>query len=365
MRKALVKKCQGVIILAILFVVLAFAFILKASWDIDRLDSHYARLDEDLLIYKWNTVESVFDGNYKQLYEMAMSTAATVTRDTSDDYKGDLKRLEFDLLDIPNGNFSPIVESITKHTVGTFYGETDGDANDMFSVVLGFDPMVVADGSINCSAFGRTRTFEEEFSMHANKDLARIAFGRIESGDIPNFSSNVFNRPIFFQFTPNYLVEGDVDLSHIEDEELRIEEFKRLAALVPPAYPITSYDMRGLRQAFLEADGDFDRVFRVFEFIAPAYINPTADLAGVPRVEMGIKQDAKVIAINAVFNLVDVMNTLPKERVKLAMFDSERKHLSIQYDMEERYILGTTMLIILLAFVVLGVAVKMAFKKGE
>ncbi len=362
------------IMTAVIFMILTL--LLKGHWDLDSLETSYAKFKGNIIEYQWYQIESVFEGKYRQAFDNSTILANDISTGINTYYShyhysqmlsetdytpsageysltnvdfSEKIREDLENLDVDN---HPIINIISGVLKDQFFDGIVNDANDPFVTILGDTPLIVADTSLNCSAVGRTRTFEEEYPMHSNLELAKTAFTRIQVMDTPDWKNNIFENPIFFQFVDH--PKGTLVKEEYPEDSVYYEFNGKMA------YELDYYDLNGLRDAFLKTEGNWKEIFATFEFIAPAYIYDFEDLSGVPRVnDRGMKQDSKIIAVNTVFNFKDVLNNMPREREKLITYEKDLDNLKEWYVKEQRFILSVSLLALILALMVLATTVRL------
>ena len=314
------KLSPMLFLIVMLSIVLAIG--VEGYWDIEELgisykedqvdlEFKYTQMHHDLLEYQFSSIESVLEVKYKQSYIGTQHVAKALGKDIKATYQGREEELIYDLEHV--GLDTDFVALMGKYIKGLYFDNIESDANDMFALII--DPVaedseISSDFSLNCSAFGRGRSIDEEVTMHvADGDpiLAREAMMRIATGNIPNFDANIFDHPIIFQFAGNSKKGG----------------WK---------HKFVEYDMDEFREAFYELDGDWETLFIGYEFITPVYLYPQEDLVGRVRIANGTRQESKVVAINGVFSFYEVLMNIPKEVEKQAIFAERISQLETVYN---------------------------------
>lgn len=339
---------SGIITLS--FVVLTFiSFLLFSVYsDIERIQYERNIAVQNVLYGKWLIIESIFYGKAAQAGKDGTLLKERIIRDIDDHYQGDFPSLKEDLYDLDKDNH-PIVNILAANLKGYYFDNIVNDANDPFVIVLNEEGLILTDTSVNCSAVGRTRTFPQEHPMHGNVELSEIAFNRLAVEQEPNYTGGVFPRPIMFQFESHS--DGIVTK---EEYDGIYEEFN-----FKKAQQLSSYDLEGIKQYFLESGGNWKKTFEALEFLWPVYLYPDRDLAGVPRVNnRGEKIDNRVLGIVVVFNFRDVLENAPREREKLVLLDSEINRLQEQFVSDQRYLLLKGLATLVMALIIIGLTVK-------
>lgn len=149
---------------------------------------------------------------------------------------------------------SELIKVIDKaiHSPENRFLHVESDANDMFVTSM---EGIISDKSEDCSVFGITRNFEQEISMHYDKNLAKQALDSLIKGD----NSNIFWR---FKKTPS---SDKTNLKYMD-----INDFFKL--------PYES--------------------MKDYEFLTVAYIDKYGDILGGEDVSVtGHKNDTKKLAV--------------------------------------------------------------------
>lgn len=242
-------------------------------------------------------------------------------------------------LDNYNEPNNPIRKILTTTLEGRYFNNIYSDNTDPF-VVRGTN--IETDNSTNCAAYGSSRSFEDEYTMHANPQLAVEAFNRIRGADLENMNTAAIDRPIFFQF-----------ISHPKGVDLQTGFSKMTGREIPEdhkgklAQELTSYDINGLEDYFMRT-GSWEETFYSFEFITPSYIFNKEDLAGRPFVENGRRTPYKRLSINVVFNFKTVIDHNPILKRDLERFEWRREEVLKQYIQDERLVYLLLILTILI-----------------
>jgi len=135
-------------------------------------------------------------GKIEQLRTQALDRAKFLSREIETlvnfAYKGNMINVGRDLsfLDSKDNKLINLINFIISKS---FMNLDDSDSDDPFVVS---DNGILSDFSIDCSSVSRSRSFEEEVSLHWNKELAHYAISRILSSDESPFCTGwQFTKP--------------------------------------------------------------------------------------------------------------------------------------------------------------------------
>ena len=209
---------------------------------------------------EWKYVWGKIQGYRQQAKQSARALANEIKTQILEAYEHNRRNLEADLknLDQPN---HPIVNIFSKVIPGRYLNGFQSDSDDPFVATR---KGIASDFSIDCSAEGRTRSFDKEISLHFAKDLAAAAIKKILAED---------GGLIGWQFTQP----------------------------AKPDWTVKSFDETELHRLFLRFGLDG---LSSLEFLEPAYINERDDLLGQPLVDArGIRYDNDQLIVVQGFNI--------------------------------------------------------------
>lgn len=259
-------------LLIILTLVLLMSW--KISSNVTMLENSTKETIKLLVEDNWKNIENDLKGELELNHELSEDLSIKITNDLKALSINDLEKYINTIGQIENNSIQKIVGDRLK---GVYFKGVVSDANDPFAMIIGKgekDSFIFSDFSENCAIDKLTRNLDEEYSLHANPELAKVAFNkilRLEYG-------TTLEEIIFFQFNPK---EG---------------------------MPLKSYNFKGLKQLYFDNNYDFDLTFKSIEFISPAYIYRDRSIINKPRIIDRIKTDAKIIAIMSVFSFYEIEN---------------------------------------------------------
>lgn len=250
-------------------------------------------------------------------------------------YEDQYEQIAYDL-DHYSEPDNPIRKAVAETIENFYFDNIISNNTDPFVV---FGETISADNSDDCASFGNSRTFEDEYGMHANPELAKIAFYRIKIADVENYGKGAVHKPIFFQFIDHpygVKIKKDYGLLYKEHENKK-------------AWILDTYDIAGLKKSFYETR-DWRKVFYAFEFITPTYLFYKTDLAGRFFVENGLRTDVDRFAINVTFIFKSVVDNMPELRSLLTQYEERRIEVKLWFDQ-------TRILLLLLLFIELIIGI--------
>lgn len=308
----------AVTISALSLIAIAVAFTYSIKYYESTLEKSIARL-EDRELQEINTLRNIKFEYLSSELDRSMFEAKLITETK-------IKEIETELLKIPNlkywfDNFhldnNPVVNILRSSIVGVFYNRPT-DSNDPFIIIVNIDgvPILAVDLSEECAVLTedgvpqRTRTFLEEYPMHANISLAKSTFPRIA-----NHSAYGLKNPLFFQF------QGDMING------------------VKVAQPISTFNLAGIKDLYMRYNGDWRKTFKYYEFQIPSYLYDDRDILGQPRVSRGVlNDDIKIIIYTLSYKFIDYIETRPRVVETLAKYDEMENSISINYEGEKNAI---------------------------
>lgn len=213
------------------------------------------------------------------------------------------KSLAYDLTNL-NQNNNPVTNAIADNFRGQWLNNIENDNNDPWSAMSGVG--IISDLSVNCSAAGRTRSFDEEYKLHAVPELAKKAVARILDQD------------------PTLASEG------------RLDHIIGWSFLKPakPEYVVEDFTLKNLREKFVKY-GTLDTLAS-YEFLVPQYIDQDQDLVGVRTVSNRGLREARVhqIVIVSGFNLVDQFKAVDAHLYAYNNFETDIATIKDHYDFD-------------------------------
>jgi len=239
---------------------------------------------ERYLDRKYEIVETAIKIGYDAAEEQGGVIASEIIAGVEDEYGNNEMRLKRDLDNIASAENTPLISIISNAIQGKFILDIVNDNNDPWA---GIRYKLISDFSLNCSAFGRTRTFAEEVAMHNNTGAAEYALYNI---------GNQINDKNIWNFLP------------IPEEELFAEEITNKVPL----------DEKFLEELFYKYNGDL-AIYKYPEFIYTNYVYRRKDLADRPLVDPNgmRKEDSQIIIISNGFVIHDIIsNTYLKDSIR-------------------------------------------------
>lgn len=247
---------------------------------------------------------SYFKGIISENYQKAKLFIEDIANQTRADilsvpeYQEDYNSFYSDMYDFNQDNHK-IINIIGNNFEGKYLNGIENDNNDPF-VMTKLDG-IIGDFSLNCSAFGRTRTFEEEYSMHYSPLLAEKAVARIRSQLIPNINQGIVEDPIGWSFLApkeNISLVTDFTWDNLE------KAYKQ-------------YGLEGMRS---------------YEWLYPTYVDSEKDLLGVRNVTpAGFRQDNKQLIFVSGFNVVDIINNNKNHLQTFNLFETQKKQIESSF----------------------------------
>jgi hypothetical protein len=235
-----------------------------------------------------------------------------------------------DLADI-NQNNHPVINIIGEAFKGKYLNGVENDNNDPWAAMK--DRGIIGDFSLNCSAAGRSRTFDQEVALHASPALAREAIQKIILQEPTLASSGRTDHLIFWSFL----------------------------APIKPEYLVSSASIETLRDLFLKYPS-LDSLAS-YEFLVPQYIDQDKDLSGKPLVtERGFRNQVNQLIIVSGFNLVDQFTAVSTNTAKFQAFDEEIRLISQRFESD---IFSKQMMTLALVLMFLVCCAGMYFIEGK
>lgn len=224
----------------------------------------------DLHEAQWVFLEGKIEGWYQQSKEHLDAISSKIRHDIITAYKTNGRNLEYDLTH-PNQNDNPVINIIGKYINGVHLNGVLSDADDAWAANR---DGIISDFSKDCSAQGRTRTFEKEEAAHFSPLLAKQ---NIES-----------------------ILNEDTTSHWLGWEYLTPRN---------PKWTVQYFSKESLKALFMEYGLDS---LSAFEFSTPDYIDFNSDLAGVPIVnDHGMKNKNGQLIIVQGFNVYRQLYATP------------------------------------------------------
>jgi hypothetical protein len=211
---------------------------------------------------EWMFISGILKENKEKAKMQAEYVRDRIENRLLDSYKGNMDQLKEDL----NSNNDNLAYRIMNEEITGKYLNINNDNNDMF---IATNKKVIVDKSINCAVGKLTRSWDEEVSLHSNKNLASNSIKLLV---------NKSTVELFWQFLPSE-IKLDHEINYPNIDELKTI-FKR-------------YGIDGLKP---------------YEFLAAAYIKQDSDIFNVPDVNLhGIKNDNDKLIVVQGFSLYDTI----------------------------------------------------------
>lgn len=293
----------------------------KMTWDMESLHLTAHRNSEKLMEEKWEILDDYFKSAMAESFDLSESLAKATIEDLSK-YSGDEIDRYLEKIGLEMNN--PIQKAVGDNIKGVYFRGIESDTNDPFAMLIGkgeSDSFLFADFSENCAVDELTRNLDKEYELQSKNgdgELAKHAFNQL----IGLKKGYPIEETIFFRF------EG-------KDKGV----------------PLTEYSYDAIRKSFFENKGDHRATFQSLEFLAPYYIFRDKSLGGSPRIIDRVKTNAKVIVIVSVFNFEEVINNDPYMVMTMERYDDLLRYLDKEMIREERTILITGILVMIIAFV--------------
>jgi len=277
------------------------ALAIFSSTEVSELRKQKITAVQNIRGRQFGYVEGALSSYMIDANRFGLSLATGIKTDILDFYqKHPARSLSKDLDDLEQ-NDHPVINVIAKNFENKWLNGVQNDNNDPFAAMK--DSGIIGDLSLNCSAFGRTRTFEQEYTLHAMPGLAETAVSRI-TNQVPTLA-----------------------------EQGRTDALIGWSFLKPkaPEYEVKDFSIESLRAVFL-IHPTLD-TFASYEFLVPQYIDPTQDMTGKPNVKPnGTRNVTKQLIIVAGFNLVDQINTNSVHRTNFEKYNDDVKTAEASFD---------------------------------
>jgi len=237
---------------------------------------------EEILRNKWNSIEYFLIENLRYNEKLSETIALNIIHEIIENHEKD--EIYYNLMNIEKFDNNFILTIIENNLRGIYFKNIQNDANDPFVVIIDKNEsssFILADFSSNCSIKDNysdntfVRYFYDEYPLHYDKDLAKVAFNKLLDLEL---GTNL-NSLIFFQFPPPK----------------------------SSSYPLEEYTLYGIKDVFFKNNGDILKTFGSLEFLSPYYIYRDFDIVGNFRIVNRKITDARIIGIVSAFNLYDVI----------------------------------------------------------
>lgn len=239
---------------------------------------------------------------------------------------------------------NPIRTIITEHISDYYFMGIVSDSTDPF-VTLG--DMIVFDDSADCSTVGSYRTFEQEFPMHANPELAENTFYKISHGT----NQGELKYFQFIDYPEGQKIKGDYSSEYWEHADKK-------------AFVLDTYNMKGMKDHFIK-NPDWKSLFGPFEFIATTYIYEKMDLAGRKYIEDGTRTGYSRLAINIGFRFIQIINNNPKLKTELERIDYEKERAYVYMVTTQRTLIIVGYLFLMVSVVSMAYTIKILESQGK
>lgn len=317
MSKSTVRVVASVLML-ILLACGATAYL--AYHEVQEINKERATRIERVKEMQWQYITGVLREHQLQAKGEAEKIKRNIKGNITRNYGTDSASLSKDLA---SNNPSAPIFSITGHAVlDVYHAGIKNDNNDPFVATTSG---IISDKSLNCSIGKASRTWDEEVQMHWNKKLAQAAVGALV------VQKDGF---IFWEFLP------PDNSTHRALEVMSLDE------------------MRGV---FLSEGVDG---LAGYEFLQAAYIDPKADMFGVPDVaNNGLPMANNKFIVVQGFNLKDVLETY--HSTQMQYFDNMQQQVIADTETRtETLTVGATMLCFVLFSCFGGVITAIRSKGG-
>lgn len=288
---SILKQAKLIFLVSIILaLVVTFALSYQNRVDtIEAFDRQQQAMKEAEWRYIWGKVEAL----RLQARDKAESLAAQIRHEILTEYKTNGRDLSKDLGDLDQDNH-PIVNILAKIIPGVYLNGFISDSDDPF---VATKKGIASDFSIDCSAEGRSRSFEKEIDLHYSKVLASDAIEKIKRQD---------HSLIGWQFTKPS----------------------------KPEYTFGEFSEKNLYRLFDRYGTD---ALHSFEFLVAVYIDEKEDLAGVPVVDArGLKGGGNQIIVVQGFNIMKQLAASADGSATLTWYGEKFK----SFENDETWIVG-------------------------
>lgn len=292
-----------------------FVNIMFFKVEYEQISENIKSTDEIATELQWSYIETVLREDYSAAGIQAKNMANGIDHDlrsSGEDIETLKSHLEVPTDQIKNTVYADIFRRNIK---GSWMFGIKNDNNDAFVATR---TGIVMDLSMNCAPDMIPRTWEAEYQMHYNKDLAL---------DAVRLLNDKSDKIIFWEFLP----PNDPD--HYMMPCASTDELKKL---------FVKEGIDGLRN---------------IEFLAPAYITEDGDIYGVD--DIGTRgervQNHKIIVVQG-FNLYEQLQS--RHGADLALFrqDQEMIHNNLRHILLTRTfsVVGSSLIILLIVFMLMS-----------
>ena len=293
-----------------------FVNIMFFKIEYEQITENIKSTDEIATELQWTYIETVLREDYSAAGMQAKNVANRIDRDlraTDADIEGLKSHLETPSDKLRETAYADIFRRDIK---GSYMYGLKNDNNDAFVATR---KGIVMDLSLNCAPDMIPRTWEAEFPMHYNRELAYDAVTLLNSKS---------DKIIFWEFLP----PSDPD-NHYKMTDVSMEELKKLFVME---------GIEGLKN---------------IEFLAPAYITEDGDIFGVD--DIGAKgqrvQNHKIIVVQG-FNLYEQIHARHSADFALFQQDQEMIRNNLRHTLLTRTfsVVGSSLVILLIVFMMMS-----------
>lgn len=344
-------RASSIKALGFFVIVLTISFGAVTWYTLGELQTGYEQQKQLSLNNEWDLLRNTLNLSLNQAKIDGTNKVQEIKHYLYMEFENDYEALSKSLDNYHEPN-NKVREIITVSLTDMYFNNIQSDNTDPFIVRGNY---VELDSSANCASYGSSRTVDDEYTMHANPYLAKYAFERIKLADLENQSTAAIDRPIFFQFVDHPKGNPATALLYAETKKTTTPE----EHLGKRAQELESYDMDGIKAYFFKTES-WEDTFRAFEFITPTYLYSKTDLAGRAYILNGKRTEIDRLSLNIVFNFKTVIdhNTLLKR--DLAKYKWERSKAEQTYYSTERALYFVVMLLILICYMAMNYANKLA-----
>lgn len=300
----MLKRFSAVILITLAFLTFT-ALTLFESLKMDRVVFEKSR--QDVIDLKFEYIKGVISENLTKAKIQIEDVSEQIVEDIQTEIP-DRKQQEVYLRKLNSNDPNTIIDIIARN-IQPIYLNVKNDSNDPW--VANLDG-IISDYSKDCSAYGRTRSFDTEIEMHYNTGLAKIALERITSLNIMH-----------------------VDYGGLDD--IAFWEFKNSA--IANWTKINDMSIEELYKVFINNNGDI-KSLSSYEFLYPNYIYSDRDILGTEIVnKRGEWQGSMSFALIVVqgWNLYDALTNNQTHKLAISQFDSKIQILRDRQRENEAY----------------------------
>ncbi len=300
----MLKRFSAVILITLAFLTFT-ALTLYESIKVDRVIFEESR--RDVLELKFEYIKGVISENSLKAKAQIEEVSERIVCDIQTQIP-DVKQQEMylKLLNDPKPN---IIIDIIAERIRPVYLNVQNDGNDPWVANLNG---IISDYSADCSAAGRSRSFEAEIAMHTNKLLATRALERILTLDVVHVENGRLDDMVFWEFKKSPMSNWSLV------DSMTIEE---------------------LYTVFHKYNGDL-RSLSSYEFLYPNYIYSDRDILGREIVNGRGEWQGTVsfpLIIVQGWNLYDAITSNQTHKLAMTQFDAKLRVLTDRQHENEAY----------------------------